>query len=134
MRELKKYLPFLSFFVLNSIVIYLASFLRPSSFELGSATVPENIAALWAGALLTFIVWVSKPIIESFGIKPQGTALKFLFYWLANSAVIWVLARFAEVSGLGISRFYWAIVLGFTLNIAQWSLWQILKPQKAVSK
>jgi len=130
MKGIKTYIPFVSFWLLNSIFFYLASILRPQNFELGTATIPENIAFLWAGAWLTFIVLTSRYILANLGVKLKERALTFLYYWGANSVVIWVLARLAEYSGFGISRFYWAITLGFVVNVAQWGLWQVLKSYK----
>ena len=130
MNGFKKYIPYVSFWLLNSALIYITNILRPQNFELGTATIPKNVAFLWAGAWLTFIVLTSRYILANLGVKLKERALTFLYYWGANSVVIWVLARLAEYSGFGISRFYWAIALGFVVNVAQWGLWQVLKSYK----
>lgn len=124
---MKKYLPFVSFWLLNSLLLYLAAMFLPQYFELGTATVPETKAIFWSGLLLTTIVWLSKPVADGLGLKLEGNTKMFLYYWLVNSSAIWILARVAEYSGLGISAFYWAIVFGVFANLGQWIIWQVLK-------
>ncbi len=130
MQEVKRYIPYIIFWLANSTIFYLSSLILPRNFELGSATIPENLAFLWVGAWLTFIVWFSKPVITQIGLKLEGEAQNFIFYWASNSITIWILARVAEFSGFGISRFFWAIILGLVMNTIQWGLWQILKNYK----
>jgi len=126
----KDSIPFVSFWLLNSFLFFLASVILPKNFELGSSTIPVSLAHFWSGAWLTFVVWMSKPVFSKVGVKPQRGFLTFIFYWLANSVVIWVLARLAEYTGLEISKFYWAVILGFIVNLAQWNLWQVLRKYK----
>ena len=133
MQGIKNYIPFISFWILNSTLILLASVILPKNFELGSSTIPVSLAHFWSGAWLTFVVWMSKPILTRLGVKLQGSFQLFVYYWFTNSVVIWILARFAEYSGFGISKFYWAVILGFIVNLAQWNLWQVLKRFKIVS-
>lgn len=132
MQEIKKSIPYISFWILNSSIFYLGSIVFPKNIELGTFRVPENLAPFWAGALLTFIVWFSKPIVVQLGFKPQGEIQAFLYYAVANSVTLWILARFAEFSGFGISRFYWAIGLGLVINLLQMGFWQFFKKYNLV--
>ena len=58
----------------------------------------------------------------------------FFYYWLTNFVAIWILARFAALSGFGIEAYYWAISLGFVANLVQWVLWTVLDKAKLVEK
>jgi len=131
---MKKYLPFLSFWLLGSLFLYLATLFYPANFELGNFWLSSLAAAFWAGFWLTALVWAAKPALVKFNLKLKGRAKMFLFYWLCNSAAIWIVARFAPLTGFGISRFYWAIGLGLILNLGQWGLWQGLKAADLVKK
>lgn len=56
----------------------------------------------------------------------------FIYYWIAGSASIWIVARIAVVSGFGIARFYWAIGLGIFIALAHWTLRQAFKGIKLI--
>lgn len=134
MKEIKKYLSFVSFWLLASLFLYLAALFYPANFELGNFWLSPLAATFWAGFWLTVSVWAAKPVLTKLNLKLEGRAKMFLFYWLCNSAAIWIIARFAHLTGFGISRFYWAIGLGLVLNIAQWGLWQGLKAANLAKK
>lgn len=130
--RLKKHTPCLSFWLLNSAVLYLATVVCPVNFELGNFWLSKTAAAFLAGFWLTILVWLAKPAITKLKIKLKGREKMFLFYWFCNFVAIWVVARFAPFTGFGISRYYWAIGLAFVLNFAQWLLWQYLKKAELV--
>ena len=131
---MKKYLSFLSFWLLGSLFLYLATFFYPANFELGNFWITPLAATFWAGFWITVLVWAAKPVLTKLNLKLKGRVKMFLFYWLCNSAAIWIIARFAHLTGFGISRYCWAIGLGFVMNIAQWGLWQGLKAANLAKK
>jgi len=124
----------LSFWLLNSILLYLAELILPSYYVLGNFWLSGPAAMLWSGFWMTVVVWVAKPVSLKLNLKLKGRQKMFIFYWLANSVAIWILARLAHLSGLGIAAFYWAIFLGLVANITQWGLWQGLKRAKLTTK
>ncbi|MGB6881755.1 MAG: hypothetical protein WBD86_00410 [Microgenomates group bacterium] len=134
MIRLKKYLPFLSFWFINSLFLYLAVLVRPLNFELGNFWLSRCAATFWAGFWLTALVEAAKSLEIKLNFKLKGKAKIFAFFWLANSATIWIVARFAALTGFGISRYYWAIALGLVVNVGQWIVWQILESAKLVSE
>lgn len=128
---MRKYTPFISFWALNSLVLYLATLVFAGKVVLGTAALSLGGAAVFAGFWVTLLVWVAKPLCARLNLPYlQGRVNMFLFYWLANSVAIWLVARLAPFTGLGIARFYWAIVVGLGLNVLQWFLWQGLKAYK----
>lgn len=131
---MKKYIPFISFWLLNSILLHLATTFYPLNFVLGNFWLSKLQATLWAGFWVTALVWSARTVSERLNIKLEGRLRMFLFYWLANAAAIWLVARFAPLTGFGISRFTWAIGLGLVMNVAQWGLWQGLKGANLVNR
>jgi hypothetical protein len=128
--KLRKYLPFIAIWLVNTVILYLAAMVAPQYFELGSEFISELPGALLSGLLVTLFTWAAKPIVESLKIKLKGTVNMFFFYWAANFVAIWLVARFASYTGFGITAYYWAFTLGFFVNISQWGMWQILKLDK----
>lgn len=131
---MKKYIPFVSFWVLNSLLLYLAELIFPNYFVLGNFWLSGPLAMLWAGLWLTVIIWGAMSLPNRLNVKITGPLKILVFYWLINSIAIWVLARFAALSGFGIAAYYWAICLGLVANLAQWGLWMGLEKAKLVEK
>jgi len=124
---LKHYSRFIVVWLVNSILIYLANSLYPSPFELGTATVSRAFAPFLAGLLLTIICKLGKFLTIQLKIELKGRYAKFAYYWLVNSAGLWIIARLAPLSGFGVSSYYWAVALGFFVNLAQWCVRQSFK-------
>lgn len=124
---MKHCLKFILIWLANSLLIYIASALYPSSFVLGTAFVPAAIAPFVAGLGLTLICKLGKIILAKLGVELKGRYSKFVYYWAINAAAIWILARFATYIGLGIAAYYWALVLGFVTCLFQWLLRQAFK-------
>ena len=127
MRKLKKNIPFISFWILNSLLLYLATLVYPSAYVLGNMSLSSGMAAIVAGLVWTAIVWWLRPLCRNLNIKPKGRYNMFAFYWVANFIAIWVTARLSVLTGFGIYRFTWAIWLALVADVAQWLVWQVLK-------
>jgi len=129
--KVKKYVPFLSFWGLNAILLYLAVIVFPLNYVVGNASLRPPAAIVFSGLVWTLLVWYSTPICRGIGLKLlKGRSKMLVFYFLANSAGIWLTARGSAITGFGITSFVWAIYLGFVANIAQWGLWQGVKRMK----
>lgn len=111
-----------SFFLVTVIAFYAAAYLFPSYLVFGTDTISPFAGMLQSSALLSLIVVAAIPVIEmaaaAVGRKVTDSNWMVL-YLLINTAGIWVISRFAEVVGMGISSWVVALVLGFVLNVAQ---------------
>ena len=124
---MKHYLRFVLIWLANSLLVYIASALYPTSYVLGTARVSSAIAPFVAGLGLTLICKLGKIALSKLGVALKGRYAKFVYYWAVNTVAIWILARFAPYSGLGIAAYYWAIFLGFFTSLIQWLLRQAFK-------
>lgn len=129
---MKKYLPFISIWLVNTVLIYLAALVLPAYFVLGTHLITDLPGAVLSGFLLTAFCWAAKPIVASLRIKLEGRMQMFVFYWASNFVAIWLIARFSPYTGFGIAAYYWAIALGLVASFAQWVMWQVLKKDKLV--
>lgn len=123
---MNKYTPFIALWVINALVLFLASLVLPANYVLGNQNLSPVSATIVSGLLVTALAWTAKPLADAANFKIAGETNKFLFYWGANSVAVWIAARLAFISGFGISRFYWAIALGLALNMLQWATWRAL--------
>src|SRR3989344_6956353 len=129
---MKSTLRFAMVWLANLLPIYFASAYYPMNYTLGNASISPFKAALFSGFLLTLAGRIAKDVLPKWGIKTNGRYKKFAVYWLVNSAAIWLISRFAFVTGIGISAYTWAIVLGFVGTLAQWLTRQIFKKLKMI--
>ncbi|HJY98997.1 MAG TPA: hypothetical protein VJ227_04760 [Patescibacteria group bacterium] len=132
MIYIKKLLwPFVTFWVLDSILLYVGSLLYPFYFVLGNKNLSVIWAAVVAGLVWTFLVWASDPIIGD-KFKTKSKLIKFGFYFLANFFGLWITARFASTFGFGATSFVWLVFLALLANIFQYGLWKTGKFKKTI--
>lgn len=115
---------FFAVWALNSALFLLANNIYPGNYVLGNAVIPPTVAGIFCGFLLTVFMKFSKRFSKKF-LKPKYKM--FVFYLLANSFAVWLLARLSVVTGFGIPKYYWAIYLGVSASFAQWGLRQVFK-------
>ena len=121
-----EHLPFLLYWLLNSVALYLLGLLFPASVVLGTWRLTFIEAAIYAGFWLTFFVWTIWEYVLFRKVKLETFSLRFLFFFVVNSLGIWLVSRYAGYSGLGITSYWWAFALGATaelLQLAAWKLW-----------
>jgi uncharacterized membrane protein YvlD (DUF360 family) len=127
---MKKYLlPFLLFWLVDSIVLYLAVLIMPAYFVLGSKTVSMWGAIFVAGFTWTLIVWLLKPLVFLFK-KLKGTFAMFVFYLVLNFVALWLTARLGPVVGFGTTRFVWLILIAIAADAVQYLIWKICGMKK----
>jgi hypothetical protein len=125
--NLKKYTPFIAYLLANSFVIYFANLFYPDIFVIGSSKMGYWLNLLWAGFWLTLILLAIKLMTKKPKSSFKGTGKGMIYWFFWNSFAIWLVAKLAVITGFGIPKFYWAVVLGFFTNFAQWLMRQCLK-------
>lgn len=129
----KAVIRFIIVWLVNSLVVYLASYFYPVDFVLGTYMLTPVFAALLTGFLIAGTGRLAKAVFAKRVSKwLKGRFGMFVFYFLVNSIAVWLFARLAPVTGFGITAFYWAFVLGLTLSLIQWGVRQVFKALKLV--
>lgn len=123
---------FVSYWIVNVVILALVNTLFPGSFELGNAGLSIPAAGIFSGLLLTVLLAVARGLARSRNFLVKGRIFMFIYYWGAASFAIWLIARVASVSGFGIASFKWAIGLGFAVSLVHWTVRQALKGMKLV--
>lgn len=118
------YWAFLTFWVLDSLTLYLAGLLYPSYFVLRSRWMVPLASVFVAGFIWTFLVWVSPPLVGLF-TKIKGRTAMFVFYFLTNFVALWLTARLAPISGFGTTKFTWLIFLALVADLLQYLVWKL---------
>ena len=127
---MKKYLPFVVFWVIDSALLYLANMLYPSYYVLGNGSLNAWQAAVIAGLAWTFLIYNAMPLAKVVGIKEDNKLMMPIFYLVANFFALWVVARLSAVFGFGVINYVWVAYLAFIANIIQYAGWAISGPKR----
>lgn len=131
----KSFIRFIGIWLVNTLIIWVASMLYPTNLVLGTANYSVLVAAILSGFLVTLLCKIAKVLLVKVGnFRLKGRILMFVVYWVINAVSIWLIARLSPFTGLGISSFQWAFILGFALNFFQWVSRQIFKAAKLTTK
>lgn len=113
---------FLTLFVVNALVIYLANWFFPTQIGLGTYALTSFWALLLSVCKLTLIATTIIPLIyyhEWQRGKMYTPKEWMLVYFVVDTLAIYGITRFASVLGLGIAHWYLALLLGAVLDWAQ---------------
>lgn len=112
---------YLTLFLVNSLVIFLANIFFPEQVVLGTAHISKFLAIVYSMAVLAFIDTYAIILVKNFEEK-KGRVLtkkKWLAYLLVNFVGLWLIARLAELFGLGISSWWVVLMIAIALDIVQ---------------
>src|SRR3989344_5479408 len=117
MREKAK--TFLEYFGSTLVIIYFFEYVFPANMELGNMRFNYLTALLLASFLVALIVWSLKsmaifklPKVKMIPEIYMDLGIESFF----GTVAFWLVARGADFTGFGISRFWVAILLGIFLT------------------
>jgi len=109
-------------FVVQSAVVVIAHWLFPASVVLGTNLISPFLALLNSMVVLTLFSVGAVPLIELVQDLRQhkiGPTEWMLLYFGVNTIGFWIIARFAEQLGLGLSSWIVAALLGLVVSAVQ---------------
>ncbi len=114
---------FVTFWILDSLLLYFAKVLYPAYFVLGTRSMSLWVAVFVAGFIWTLFVWLGAKFVKKL-TKVKGRAVMFGFYFVVNFVALWLTARIAPISGFGVARFVWVAYLALIADVFQYLLWK----------
>ena len=117
---------FFGFWLVNSAMFYFAAMLAPDFVATGNARLTPFMASIISGFLLSLIDATVMPAFNALKIKMKSDWQWGLAFLFANILGVWLLARYADLSGVGIANAWAAVALGFVVNLVQWVLWKLV--------
>ena len=108
---------FLLSWLVTSLLLYLAHIIFPGSVELGTYKFTVVDAMIYAGFWVSFLNWLIKDTAIVRGLHPESKFGSLVFYILVGSLSVWMVARFAPYTGLGIVSYRWALLLGLFIGV-----------------
>lgn len=109
-------------FVVNAIGIYFANMFFPANIVLGTFSMNSWWAIFHSASMLSLILTLAVPFvaeIEKWKQREFTPAEWMASFFVLNFVSVWLIARFSDQFGLGISAWYIAAGLAFVLNLIQ---------------
>lgn len=123
----KKLINFLIFWLVSAVVLLVASAVFRDNVVLGNDKVSASMAAVLSGFLLTVLSYVIPLAVDKADFKIKNQYALGAIYFGAYVILIWLIKRFALVSGLGISNNLFVLILALVLTLVGWQGDKILK-------
>lgn len=111
------HLLYVLYWAINTLIIKLAFVLFPYGVVLGTYRLNPTEAAIYSGFWVTFIIWTAWDFAIARKISLEKPIKSFVYFFLVNILAVWIIARFAPLSGMGIVSFWWAIGVGAVISI-----------------
>lgn len=113
---------FVVWFIAHLAIFFLANRFFPQAVVLGTNIFSPIEALLYSMVVLTLITVGFIPVVEMIAssAKRSMSAMDWMVtYFVINTVAIWLVARFAEQLGMGISSWVVAVVLALVVDAAQ---------------
>lgn len=113
---------YFSIFAVTAVLVYAASMLFPSEVVLGTHAISTEWALIHSIGTLALLHTFAVPVIREY---ENSRGKKFsdrdwmLTYFALNFVGLWILSRFAEQLGLGLSSWVVALLLAIVVNLGQ---------------
>lgn len=124
------HLLYFSYWIVNSLALYVFTLIAPGNVVLGNWRFSPIEAAIYAGFWVTFLVWVLWDFAMAKGVNFDTGLVTLGYFWSANIFAFWLVSRFSEYAGFGITNYLWAIVIALFAYILQRFTWRVVVGKK----
>lgn len=111
-------LNFLGFWAAASLLIFIGSLLVPANVVLGNDKVGAFAAVLVSGFILVALDYIVIAVIRNMKIKIKNEYAWPVMFLVINGVILWIIKRFADLTGVGISNFVYVGVLAIAITAA----------------
>lgn len=114
-------LMYLVTFAVNALVLYVANMLFPSNVVLGNMSLSPTWAILLSAGALAVLSILAVPVIEYAQemMGPFTMTHWIVGYLIINFAGIWIVTRYAEQFGFGISAWWVGLIIAAVTDLLQ---------------
>ena len=129
---MNKAINFLIFWILLALLLLVVSAIFAKDIVLGNTNMTRPMAAVFVGLLLaalfylvpSFLVKVGlrknlTSTLDIGGLKLKGESAWFVVFFVINTIAIWVIKRFANATGLGVSNIPFVLILAVLVTAVE---------------
>ncbi len=109
-------------FIVNSLVITIAATLFPSAVVLGTHALSSLWAVFHSMGTLSLVNTFTIPFVRGYEAREKRmfTSREWMaLYFVENAVMLWIISRFSQEMGLGISSIVAILVLALVLDTVQ---------------
>ena len=113
---------YFALFFVNGLVVYLASMYFPANVVLGTLHIPKLWAVIHSMGALALINTFAIPVLRAYERSKDTMVTNrdwIVAYFFINFGGIWIITRFADQLGFGITSWVIALVLAAILDAFQ---------------
>lgn len=127
---MKRYNQFLAFWLVNSVILFLATLFLPGMITAGNNIFEPYQAIVFSGFVWSAVLWHVESMAKDLEIPIKDKTTMMLTYLAVNFATVWFIARFSFISGMGIASFWYVLLLAAVGNFAQYATWRYTNKKK----
>lgn len=121
---------FFIYWIVNSGFLYFAPYFFGSMMVVGNMRLTPFLASVISGFLLAVVDTVAKPALESLNIHLAEEWQMVIAFEFINIIALWVLARYADLTGVGITNVISVGMIATAVTVIQWLAWKFLPAKK----
>lgn len=104
------------------IFLLISTAIFPQNIVLGTVKISKIFAAILNGLVLTAVIHYVPYIAIKLDLKLKGDKADLVSFFAANFVFIWILKKFAFVTGLGVSSILFVIILAVIITLVQFKV------------
>lgn len=116
----RKLIKFLGLWIASSIILLIASVIFGSNVVLGNDKLSVSLAAVLSGFIISGLTHLVPKAVEKFDYKVKKDNIWLVIFFAANVIIIWLIKRFALVTGLGISNNLYVVLIAAAVALVHW--------------
>jgi len=118
-----KYKKFSVLWFVNFLLIYVAVSFLPTNYTVGNDLFTPFQSAVFTSFVWNMVIWKVGNLMKEFEVNIKAEMNMMFVYLAFNFVSIWLLARFAVLTGFGVSSYLYVFLLAFVANFVQYKTW-----------
>lgn len=114
------------YWVVNFVVFYLSSYFLEGSVVLGNWKFTPIEAAIYSSFWLVFFIWIVWDFLIARRVILKENFYVWIYFWAVNAVGVWLISKMAYFLGLGITKWYFAVIIAFFANMLQRLVFRIV--------
>lgn len=110
---------YFTYWLIDSVILYVFYLFFPADLVLGNYKFSPVESAIYAGFWVTFFVWVLWDFAIAKKLKFDTGLVTLGYFWSANIFAFWIVSRFSQISGFGMTNFVWAFAIALAAFMVQ---------------
>ncbi len=95
------------------------SALFANDIVLGNAVITKPMASVLVGLVLAVLISLVPTVTRKYDLKIKDEKSQTSVYFAVDLVSIWVIKRFADITGLGVSSILWVLILAIFAALVQ---------------